>query len=263
MLGLPLALTTCASLWLQPPPDGLSLPPDCLLGQTPGSSRTLHPRPPLNRDRLYQLARQITVKVFVGRNSGSGVMLRRQGNLYTVMTNRHVVNAASANLRQPYLIQTPDGRSHPASLLKKINLRGNDLALLQFRSPKPYSLATYGRAGSLWVGAAVVTGGFPHDPLPATGNGFVLTRGTVSLLPAQALEGGYQLGYTNLIYQGMSGGPVLDSQGNLVGVNSLHAYPLWGDPYRFQDGSWPDAATRSQMVQSSWAVPIERILEMR
>jgi S1-C subfamily serine protease len=205
---------------------------------------------------LYQTARAITVKVKVGRNSGSGVLLRQQGTLYTVITNRHVINAAA-----PYVIQTPDGRSHPGYLVKKIDFRGNDLAMLQFRSKTKYAIAKLGHAKSLLPGSDVFAAGFPHDSVPATKQGFLLTTGSISLIPSQAFVGGYQLGYTNRIYQGMSGGPVLNAEGALVGLNSLHAYPLWGDPYIFQDGSKPDPLTRSLIVRSSWAIPIEKLTD--
>jgi S1-C subfamily serine protease len=213
-----------------------------------------YPAENLSTERLYQTARAITVKVKVGRNGGSGVLLQQQGTLYTIVTNRHVVNTTA-----PYVIQTPDGRSHPASLVKKIDFRGNDLAMLQFRSNYKYAIANLGQTKTLNPGTDVVSAGFPHDPVPAAKQGFLLTTGTISLIPEQAFVGGYQLGYTNHVYQGMSGGPVLNGQGKVVGFNSLHAYPLWGDPYIFQDGSKPAAELRSQIIRSSWAVPIERL----
>lgn len=37
----------------------------------------------------------------------------------------------------------------------------------------------------------------------------------------------------------------------------MHAYPLWGDPYIFADGSEPEPALREQMVNYSWGIPIE------
>lgn len=42
----------------------------------------------------------------------------------------------------------------------------------------------------------------------------------------KSLQEGYQLGYTNEIEQGMSGGPVLDQSGRLIAINGRLKYPL-------------------------------------
>lgn len=205
---------------------------------------------------LERRARAITVKVKLRQYGGSGILIARQGKLYTVVTNRHVITPGA-----PYVIQTPDGRSHPATLGKKFNFRGTDLAILQFTGSGNYAIAPLSRTSQLLEGTPVIAAGFPLDPSPPQRPGLLLTTGQISLLPAQPFQGGYQIGYTNLIRQGMSGGPVLNLQGEVIGINSLHAYPLWGDPYIFQDGSKPHPTQRQQVIQSSWAVPIVRVRE--
>jgi S1-C subfamily serine protease len=189
--------------------------------------------------------------------SGSGILIGRQGRRYTVLTNRHVITPGA-----PYVIQTPDGRSHPANLVKKFNSRGADLAMLQFQGQANYAIATLSRSPQLLKDTPVLAVGFPLDPISNASKGLLITTGYISLLPPQPFQGGYQIGYTNRIQQGMSGGPVLNLQGEVIGINSLHAYPLWGDPYIFQDGSKPPPAQRQQVIQSSWAVPISRFREV-
>ena len=76
------------------------------------------------------------------------------------------------------------------------------------------------------------------------------------------MEGGYQIGYTNDIEKGMSGGPLLNARGEVVGVNGVHAYPLWGDPYQYKDGSEPNAALREQMSKYSWGIPIDTFKQL-
>ncbi len=200
--------------------------------------------------QLQQLARAITVKVFSGDTWGSGIVIQKQGQVYTVVTNEHVLVAGNG-----HRIQTSDGRVYSARVVKGDRFGGNDLGLLQFSSAAAYTVATLAASSSLQVGDEVLAAGFPIEGNP----GFSLAAGQISLLPEKALEQGYQLAYTNDIQKGMSGGPLLNQQGQVVGINGMHAYPLWGDPYVFQDGSLPCPAMRDVMVKSSWAIPIETL----
>jgi S1-C subfamily serine protease len=220
----------------------------------PDSIAPRQPVPNQDAKALEAVSRAITVRVKAGRNGGSGILIQQQGPLYTVLTNRHVITPGT-----PYVIQTPDTRSHPASLQKKVDFRGNDLALLQFRSANHYAIATLGRSDGLVRNDPVISAGYPLDE-SSSQNRFLQSTGKISLIPKQPFVGGYQLGYTNLVFQGMSGGPVLNANGEVVGINSLRAYPLWGDPYVFVDGSKPVTPERSLIIRSSWAVPIDRFL---
>lgn len=69
------------------------------------------------------------------------------------------------------------------------------------------------------------------------------------------------MGYTNDIFKGMSGGPLFNAQGQLIGVNGKHKYPLWGNTYIFKDGSTPSEGIRAQMDHSSWAVPVQALFQ--
>ncbi|MBD2384876.1 S1 family peptidase [Cylindrospermum sp. FACHB-282] len=205
----------------------------------------------LSATQLSQLAKSITVKVFSGETSGSGILIYRQGRAYTVLTNEHVLLPGYG---KQYRIQTPDGRIYPAYESKTGKFNGDDLGLLQFSSGKVYAIASFSTV-SLCQGDAAFVGGFPFGAA-----GFVFTTGQVSLLLPQDFEGGYQIGYTNDIRKGMSGGPLLNSQGKLVGINGKHAYPLWGNSYIFQDGSVASELQYQQMSQLSWGIPLQTFL---
>lgn len=253
MIESSLAFIACIGYWLAPTQ---ALPMECV--RTQPVSALNRPSAWFSRspDRLAEQVRAITVKVKASYGQGSGILIKRQGQQYTVVTNRHVLTAGT-----PYVIQTPDGRSHPATLVKNLNFRGNDLAMLQFRAKANYAIAPLHPNRPLLAGSPVIAAGFPLDAAPTRASGLLITIGTISLLPDKAFQGGYQIGYTNLIRQGMSGGPLLNLRGEVVGINSLHAYPLWGDPYIFQDGSKPPIAQRQTIAASSWAVPIERVMQ--
>ncbi|MCP2727067.1 serine protease [Limnofasciculus baicalensis] len=59
-------------------------------------------------------------------------------------------------------------------------------------------------------------------------------------MPPKSMALGYRLGYTNEIVEGMSGGPIFNSKGLLVGINGRMKYgePAFGI-YGFEDGTQP------------------------
>lgn len=216
---------------------------------------------------LHHYAQTITVTVFVDGDWSSGIVIHRQGSTYTVITNQHVVDFG-----KHFQVMTSDGRRYAARLRHHPGFKDNDLALLEFQSSKvSYPVATLASALSLSPGMPVFAAGFPisndsrwsqarrQPPQPT----FHFTSGQISLVSPKVLVGGYQLGYTNPVEKGMSGGPVLNRQGQVIGINGMHAYPLWGDPYTFADGSKPNPALHKVMERSSWAIPIERFFEPR
>jgi S1-C subfamily serine protease len=219
---------------------------------------------PLSVERSQQLAKSITVKISAKELLGSGTLLRRQGQIYTVITNAHVLRAA----KPPYEIQTPDGRVYQASVLQVAEFQKDDLAVLQFPSPDiVYPVATVKDTSSLRVGDEVFVGGFTSNVTTqklnnqaekAVKNSFVFTSGKISLLLDKALEGGYQIGYTNDVRKGMSGAPLLNIHGEVVGINSLHKDPLWDTPEVYQDGEQPEQHLQELITRSSMAVPINK-----
>lgn len=220
------------------------------------------------KNQLEQEARLITVKIlsssreigFNNRSLGSGILFYKKNknhltSTYVVITNNHVLQAGEA----PYFIQTPDGKIHPANLgLTKKQLRGNDLALLKFVSDSKYKIATRSNQQPA-KGDWVMSAGFPLKNSQSESGGFVIKDGNIELLLDKALEGGYQIGFTNDVQKGMSGGPLLNSAGELIGINGLHAHPIWGDPYVFEDGSYPTDAQREKISQYSWGIPLETV----
>ena len=57
-------------------------------GESPGATN----ENALGGDRLYQQAQSLTVKVLSGQTSGSGIAIHKQGEEYTVVTNRTYTN---------------------------------------------------------------------------------------------------------------------------------------------------------------------------
>jgi Trypsin-like peptidase domain len=210
-------------------------------------------RHPLNNEELKTLAKKITVQVQAGSISGSGAIFDRiispkgeqPGDRYRVVTNAH-------NLLQQSSVQirTSDGQVHPAVRSNISNLGNNDLAILEFRSTNSYQVAEWSRQPAK-KGALIIFAGFAYDK-----NEVTTINAEVSHFLEKPLKRGYQLGYTNSIRQGMSGGPIIDRTGLLIGINAISAYPLLNRIYVFADGTKPPANLIKQMRQSNWGVPV-------
>ncbi len=204
---------------------------------------------------LEEISRQITVKILAQDFLGSGIILRKQGSVYQVITNNHVIDAGNP----PYKIQTPDGKIHHATVkLDQADFAGDDLAVLEFTSTVDYAIAQL--TETIKPQDRVFASGFPFSPNQSADSAkFILKTGQIVEVLAKPLEGGYQVGYTNDIEKGMSGGPVINEKGQVVAVNGMHAEPLWGDPYIYKDGSSPTRAEAEQMSHYSWGIPIFRL----
>lgn len=215
------------------------------------------PQPEISVEQLRLQAQAITVKVMSKEFLGTGILLKKDNSIYTVVTNAHVLRAGDP----PYRIQTPDGRIYKASLPKGSSLGKNDLAILQFRSnEKIYTVSSI--ASKPVLGDEVFAAGF-YSQEDEEKQSFKFTSGKISLLLPQALAGGYQIGYTNDIQKGMSGGPLLNRRGEVVGVNGMHANPLWDAPSVFVDGSEANQALHEQINRLSWAVPMQTLINFK
>lgn len=204
--------------------------------------------------RIYRRCRSATVRVVKADSAGSGVIINRNGNVYSVLTNWHVVDSSNP------LILTVDNQQH--QLVQAPQQIGNvDLALLQFYSDAEYPMVEI-ETKMPQLGETVYVAGFPlnneSDELGFGNESFRLTQGKVSVVPAKSLPQGYQLGYTNTTEMGMSGSPIFDAEGSLV---AIHGRGKYRDPgfgvYIFEDGSEPSPPQLKQMIQASWGIPIE------
>lgn len=167
----------------------------------------------VDEQAIAAIAKDVTV-VINGQNPGSGVIISRQGNTYYVLTAKHVVPAPDE-----YEIVTSDGTKHSLDYRTVKNVPGLDLAIVQFTSNKNYLVAPVGDSDKATEGGSVYISGWPHPGRAITQRIFQLTSGKISGRPLGSLEDGYGLVYTNVTRSGMSGGPVLDANGTVIGIH--------------------------------------------
>ncbi|OHY42758.1 hypothetical protein BCV63_09320 [Cylindrospermopsis raciborskii CS-508] len=158
----------------------------------------------LTSAQIAAIATQITVRIS-GADKGSGVIISRSGNTYTVLTNNHVFKNPGN-----YEVTTPDRRKYQVTNIRRIeNL---DLATFQFNSTETYNIVKQGNSKQMTIGKAVYVSGFPAD------KGLNFLRSEISRIDPPG-KGGYSLVYRIGAFPAMSGGPILNEDGKLVGIH--------------------------------------------
>ncbi|WP_046662407.1 tetratricopeptide repeat protein [Microcystis aeruginosa] len=195
---------------------------------------------------LETKAKGFTVRIDSSSTAnGSGVIIAKKGNIYTVLTADHVLcekkksqDAASKPcLNFTYTVVTSDGKTRNIEKSTIIRQKGVDLAVFQFESQDNYpvaEIANYNPNTSDFVFAAgfpkigdnpskwLFSGGIILDKelgLLLTRQSDLSTQQSGTLQSVASLTGGYELVYTSITFGGMSGGAVLDSQGRVIGIH--------------------------------------------
>ena len=165
---------------------------------------------------IAAIATETTVKIdnTLGIPGGSGVIVANQNNSYTVLTANHVVQ----NPNIGYIIKTPAGQ-HSVSEVKSLKQEtGLDLAVVTFEATESYSIATIGDPEYATAGANVYVSGFPLSVDVNADREHEFTTGMITSIREGATEG-YAMRYQALTRRGMSGGPVFNTSGRLVGIH--------------------------------------------
>ena len=175
---------------------------------------------------IAETARAISVSISDGSSQGSGVILQRQDGIYTILTAAHVVKSTSN-----YKITTPDDRQYEVIGNSIRPAPGSiDLAIVKFKSKTNYPTAKLGDSNVLKSGMDIYVAGFPAVTRVLTKSVFVFREGKVSANSDKTFEAGYSLVYSNDTLPGMSGGVVLNGNGELVAIHGR------GDREQLTDG---------------------------
>jgi len=161
--------------------------------------------------RAYRGVVEITVRTGSGSAEGSGFVYDSDGH---IVTNDHVVNGA-----QTISVQFWNGKTYDATLVGSDS--STDLAVIKVDAPSsqlyPVSL---GRSADLQVGDSVVAIGSPFGLQETVTSGIVsaLHRSIDSLNQNFRIIDAIQTDAA--INHGNSGGPLLDANGSVIGVNA-------------------------------------------
>ncbi|NER36119.1 MAG: tetratricopeptide repeat protein [Oscillatoria sp. SIO1A7] len=175
---------------------------------------------------IREIAEAITVRIDGPGAGGSGFIVELEGNTYTVLTNWHVVDREG-----DYTVKTADGRQHRVAYGQIQELPGADLAILSFTSSQRYRVAELGNSDRVTSPQTVYVSGW-INPLPAIPEpSYSFIDGKITSVLPQPNDRGYSLVYnTSGNYKGMSGGPALDEEGRVVGINGEAAADLLDGP---------------------------------
>ena len=180
----------------------VSLAPDAALAKSP--------------TEIAAIAEAVTVKIDnnLGVPGGSGVIIAKKNNTYTVLTANHVVK----NVNIGYLVKTPDNQEYQVTQVKNLKPKDLDLAYVTFESNNEYSVATIGNSEYAAPGASIFVSGYPLTAEINQERHWEFTTGTITSIRETASEG-YSMRYQALTRRGMSGGAVFDTSGHLVGIH--------------------------------------------
>ncbi|KAJ1457916.1 trypsin-like cysteine/serine peptidase domain-containing protein [Pelagophyceae sp. CCMP2097] len=152
--------------------------------------------------------------VRTGRSAGSGFIVREDG---LVVTNAHVVAHGLARI----IVTLHDGRKFRASVVASD--AQSDVALLQLEAAKDLRIAKIGSSSRLRPGDFVLALGSPLN-LPNS-----VTFGIVSAVARHGSEIGIVTRRSEYIQTdaainvGNSGGPLVDLDGQVIGINTMKA----------------------------------------
>jgi serine protease Do len=173
---------------------------------------------------LYQETVKSTVRIQAGTQLGSGVVYKEEGNLAYILTNAHVLTDKDGN---PYYNDIEIIFSNYAKVKGTyIYLdRNEDVAVVSVPKSENYTVAKIVNSDTdVNVGESVYSIGNPY------GAYFAMTTGTLSsnriktstdYISGDSDTKTYVYNSTATINKGNSGGPLFNSEGEVVAINSM------------------------------------------
>lgn len=166
-----------------------------------------------NAVEVYQKANQAVVSIVAGKKSGSGTIISADG---LILTNAHVVRNVSS-----VEVTLANGQKITGKVIG-FGANGLDLAMIQIPQKNQLSVITRAKINTVKVGQSIFAIGNPFGQFAGS-----LTTGIISRIDSE--KGLIQTDAA--INPGYSGGPLLNEQGELIGINTaIFAQKSSADP---------------------------------
>jgi serine protease Do len=179
----------------------------------------------ITASRVYEQVNPAVVMIRGGTNLGSGFIISTDGY---VITNAHVARNQPAILT----VRMSNGEEIPADVVG-FATDGVDLALLKINRSQKFPVIKFANVSSIKVGESAYAIGTPLGEI----NQNTLTNGLVSGIR----EDGSWIQTNAAINHGNSGGPLVNDQGELIGVNTLILRSRVVDGNDKETGTYGDA----------------------
>jgi serine protease Do len=151
-------------------------------------------------------------KQMVERPLGSGVIIDEDGY---IVTNEHVVSRASK-----IKVRLSDGRDFEATMISSDPI--SDIAVLKINSPTPLPYVKMGTSRDLMIGETVIALGNPFGLENSVTTGVLSAKNRTMTFSSEYGDIKYDglIQTDALINPGNSGGPLINIDGELIGINA-------------------------------------------
>lgn len=170
---------------------------------------------------LVKLAEPAIVRIDTSGGVGSGFVVSEDGY---IITNAHVVQGRTGRAQTTVGVTLSDG-ARVDGTVKGFDSR-SDIALIKIEGVEKFKALTFAKLDDVLVGQDVIAIGYALDLKGGEGAAFSVTRGIISAKNRAISESSNQLGAIQTdaaINHGNSGGPLLNMNGEVVGVNTAIA----------------------------------------
>lgn len=165
---------------------------------------------------LYQDVQDVWGRIFsvkAGVGAGSGVVIMKEG---FIITNNHVVQGARSV--KVSFDKRFDDNEYDATVISAV--AGEDLALLRIRGDREFPTIPMGTSSDLMIGETVIAIGNPYGQTHTVSEGIISGLHRNVNIPSNGLHFDDLIQTDASINFGNSGGPLLNINGELIGINS-------------------------------------------